>query len=62
MPRTDAQRRANAKYEAKAYEKILLRIRTDGELKRSDIQAAADDSGMTVNSFILEAIKEKINK
>lgn len=63
MPRTEAQRRALAKYEAKAYEKILIRIRTDStDLSREKIQAAAEAAGLTVNTFILEAIAEKMNK
>lgn len=60
MPRTEAQRRAMAKYEAKAYDKVLLRIRTDGELTRAKIQAAADAAGVTVNSYILDAVAEKM--
>ena len=59
MP-TPAQVRAQTKWEAKAYDKILLRIRKDGELTREKIQKAADDSGKSLNSFILDAVQEKI--
>lgn len=59
MP-TPAQVRAQTKWEAKAYDKILLRIRKDGELTRDEIQKAADDSGKSLNSFILDAVQEKI--
>lgn len=61
MP-TPAQVRAQTKWEAKAYDKILLRIRKDGELTRDEIQKAADVSGKSLNSFILDAVQEKIKK
>lgn len=60
-----AQNRSNAphraKYEAKAYSKILLRVRNDGAdgVTVEDIKAAA---GNSVNKFILAAIREKLNK
>lgn len=65
MPKTEAQSRATRKYDAKSYNYITLRIRNDGSdqsgLSREDIQSAANASGMSLNSFILQAISEKIN-
>lgn len=61
MP-TPAQVKAQTKWEAKTYDKILLRIRRDGETTRDTIQAAADRAGKSLNGYILEAITEKMNK
>ena len=68
MP-SPAKVRAQTKWEAKAYEKILVRIKTaqngnraPGELTREDIQAAADRAGQSINAYILEAVQEKINR
>jgi uncharacterized protein (DUF1778 family) len=62
MPATPAHIRATTKYEAKAYDKILLRIRKDGELTKDTIQMAADQAGQSLNSYILDALKEKMSK
>lgn len=66
MPQTKAHIRATTKFESKAYEKITVRIRKDkmdpSGLSRGIIQEAAEGSGNSVNGFILEAIKEKIDK
>lgn len=59
MP-TQAKVKAQTKWEAKAYDKILLRIRKDGEVTRADIQQAADRDGKSINQFILDAVKEKL--
>ena len=60
MATTKAHIAATGRYEKKAYDKVLLRIRKDGDLTRETIAAAADREGLSVNAFILEAIKEKI--
>ena len=62
MPASKAHIKATTKYEAKAYDKILLRIRKDGDFTRQDIQAAADQDGKSINQFILDAVKEKMQK
>lgn len=62
MPVTKAHMKATQKFEAKTYDKVLLRIRRDGDTTREAIQAAADRAGLSLNAFILEAVKEKINK
>ena len=61
MP-SPAQVRAQTKWEGKVYDKILLRIRKDGNLTREDIQKAADSEKMSLNAFIMEAVREKIAK
>lgn len=60
MAQSKAHQAATQRYEAKAYDKILLRIRKDTEPTRDTITEAATRSGMSLNAFILEAIKEKL--
>lgn len=66
MPKTAAQARANAKFEAKAYDKILIRLRKDrlddSGLSRESITKAAEAEGMSLNAYILQAVSEKMNK
>lgn len=62
MPTTKAHIRATGKYEAKAYDKVLLRIRKDGDITREAIQNAADQAGQSLNAYILDAVKEKLEK
>ena len=59
MPKTDAQRRANAKWEAKAYKKILLRIRMEDF---EEIAAAIEASGESANGYIVKAIRERMER
>ena len=62
MTVSDAQKRATAKFEKNAYDKILLRIRKDGKINRDTIQKEAEKRGESVNAFILDAIEKKINR
>jgi uncharacterized protein (DUF1778 family) len=57
MPKTDAQKRANAKFERNTYDKILLRLRNDTEPTRESVAAAANMAGESLNEYILNAIK-----
>jgi hypothetical protein len=64
MP-TEAQVRAQTRWEARKYDKVLLRMnkekyRKEGELIREEIQAAADQAGESLNQYILEAVKMRI--
>ena len=58
---TEARKKANNKYNKKAYDTILLRTRRDGDITKEDIQAAAAGAGLSVNEYITEAIREKMN-
>ena len=60
MP-SKAQIKAQGKWEKKVYDKILLRLRKDTEPTRDTITRAADGAGMSLNAFIVEAIREKID-
>lgn len=59
---TPARIKANTKYEKKAYQNIRLRVRQDDpDLSLEKIKAAADYCGQSVNAFILDAIKDRMN-
>lgn len=56
MPLSESRRRANEKYNAKAYEQIQLRVKTG---RKAEIKAAADARGESVNEFINKAIEAR---
>lgn len=53
---TQARIRANTKWDNKTYDKILLRIRKDGEVTKERIQQATDNT----NQFILDSIRDRL--
>lgn len=61
-----ARNRQNAKsrnaYNAKTYESITFRLKLDGSdgVTRETIQHAAARDNMSVNAWIIEAIREKL--
>lgn len=58
--KTEAQKRATAKYESKAYNKITLRVRKDKEPTRETITAAATAAGESLNEYIVNSIIERM--
>lgn len=63
MPVSEAQKRATQNFEKQVYKKILLRIRQDGKsdiVNYKELETAVAVSGKSLNGYILEAIKEKI--
>ena len=58
MARSEAKARADARWEKKAYDKILLRLRKDSELNGDALRQYAESRGESVNGFIIRAIKE----
>lgn len=62
MPQTEAHKRATLKYETKAYDKVLVRIRKDGDLTRKDIQKSADAKGESLNQYILKAVEMRMEQ
>lgn len=54
MPISKAQQKAVAKYNAKAYDRIDLRIKKGC---KSQLQAHAEKQGESINGFIKKAIK-----
>lgn len=63
MP-TQAQVRATSKYNSKNYDTLTIRIRKDGrdEITAEEVKLAADSSGESLNSFILQSIRERMNQ
>ena len=62
MPASKAHIRATIKYEAKSYDKLCIRIRKDADITREDIQAAADLEGESVNAYVMEAVRRRIEE
>ena len=65
MPVSEAQKKATLKFEKEVYKKILLRIRQDGKsdiVNYKELEKAVAESGKSFNGYILEAIKEKIER
>lgn len=61
MPVSDARKRANNKYNKKAYDMIAFRIRKDGDIVDAEmIRKAADKSGESLNTYILNAIADRM--
>lgn len=50
------------KYNAKTYDNTYLRIRKDGTdgILLDDVRAAAEAEGKSLNTYLLEAVKEKM--
>lgn len=59
MPISEARKRANAKYNAKAYDKTMIRLYA-GELDA--IRDHAQQRGESLNGFIGRAIREQIQR
>ena len=56
---TPAQRKAVGKYEKNNYDKVLLRM-PQGE--RDKIKLAADAADQSLNVYILESVRERMEK
>ena len=59
MPYSDAQKRATAKYNAKAYDRINLIVKKG---QKEIIQAHAQKRNESVNGFINRAIEEAMQR
>ena len=62
MPTSKSHIRATIKYETKSYDKLCIRIRKDADITREDIQAAADLKGESVNAYVMEAVRRRIEE
>jgi len=59
MPISEARKRANRKYNEKAYDRIALTVKK-GEKDR--LKAHAEQQGETLNGFINRAIDEAVKR
>lgn len=53
---------SRARYEAKAYRKYTIRVRTDGSdgFTPEQLETAAEVSGQSVNAWIIAAIRDRL--
>ena len=53
---------ARNRYNAETYEPVTFRLRRDGSdgISKSQIQAAAEAAGQSVNAWIVDAIKQSL--
>ena len=59
MPLSEARKKANRKYNEKAYDNIVVKVKKG---KREIINAYAKSKGMSTNSYINKLIDEDIAK
>lgn len=59
MPITEARRKANEKYNAKAYDEIKVRVPKG---RKADLQLHAEQRGESLNGFIGRAIEEQVKR
>lgn len=59
MAYSEAQKRANRKYNEKAYDRIELKV-VKG--KKADLQIHAESNGESLNGFVNRAIEETIER
>ena len=62
MAQSKAHIDATGRYEKKAYDKILLRIRKDSAVNGDVIRTHAESRGESVNGFLLRAVTETIER
>ena len=58
-PTSKAQQKAVAKYENKVYDKFLVRVPKG---RKAEIQNAAEESGESLNAFVVGAVDERIER
>lgn len=59
---TDAQRKANNKYQKEKVDTIAVRIAKDAEKNKDYYKACADKAGLSLNQFAIKAMDEKIKR
>lgn len=60
MPKSEAKKRADAKFNKKTYDHLAFIVRRDSELNGDFIRAYAAARGETLNGFIKRAIAEAV--
>lgn len=48
------------KYVSSNYDRVLVKIRKDAEITRESMKAAADQAGESLNGYILEAVRRRM--
>lgn len=61
-PYTEAQRKASVKWEEKHYDRMSIGMLRGSDVDKAAIQAAAAAAGMSANAYILQAVREKMER
>ena len=59
MPLSEARKRANAKYNQKAYDRIEVKVKNG---RKEEIREFAESQGESINAFINRAIAEAMGE
>lgn len=62
MATSRAKVEANARYDAKTYDNVLVKFRKDADLTLAMVKAYAASHGESTNGFIVRAITETIKR
>lgn len=62
MPISEAKRRADARYDKKTYDHVLVKIRKDSDLTLAMIKEHALARSESTNGFIVRAIREAVER
>lgn len=58
---SEKSKQYTTEYVKNHYERVLVRLKSD-EMSRDDIKAAADSAGESVNAYIIEAIRQRMER
>ena len=59
---TEAKKQADARFNKKTYDQIMLKVRKDSEINGEFIKHYAELHGESVNGFLLRAVTEAIER
>lgn len=59
---TEQSKKYSIKYRSTNYDTILLKIKKDAEISRDEIKSMADLAGESLNSYVLEAVRRRIEE
>ena len=62
MPASKAQIKANARYDKKTYDNVLVKIRKDADITLADVKRFAASHGESTNGFIVRTIREAVDR
>lgn len=62
MPKSEAKKRSDAKYDKKTYEQLNFKVRRDAVINGDYIRNHATERGESINGFINRAVKETIER
>ena len=59
---SEAKKQADARFNKKTYDQVMLKVRKDSEINGEFIKGYATARGESVNSFLLRAVTETIER